>query len=151
MKTYMQMVAEYAAKVNEVFPWDVEDDIPGGKFLLLDVREPYEFAVMRLKDSINVPRGVLESACEWNYEETVPELVKSRGREVLVVCRSGHRSILACYVLQQLGYQYVYSLKTGLRGWFEYELDLINSSNELVDEATAESYFSSQVREDQLG
>jgi len=150
MKTYMQLVEEYAKQVNEVFPWDVENDIPGDKYLLLDIREPYEFSAMRLKDSMNVPRGVLETACEWNYEETVPELVKARDRHVLVVCRSGHRSVLACYMMQLLGFKQVYSLKTGLRGWFEYELDLINNSGEVVDEDTAEDYFSSHVTEEQL-
>ena len=40
---------------------------------------------MHIKNSFNVPRGVLETACEWNYEETVAQLVESRDKEIVVV------------------------------------------------------------------
>jgi rhodanese-related sulfurtransferase len=149
MKTYMQMVAEIAKNITEVFPWDVEgktDNYP----IILDIREPYEFEAMRIEGSINVPRGVLESACEWNYEETVPELVNARDVNVLVVCRSGHRSVLACDTMQKLGYENVASLKTGLRGWFEYELELVDNENSEVSEDDAEKYFESHVEPHQL-
>lgn len=151
MKTYMQLVEQMAENVQEVFPWDVEEDIPGKRFkLIIDIRESYEFTAMRIKDSINIPRGVIESACEWNYEETQPQLVNARDKNILIICRSGHRSILACHTMQLLGYENVYSLKTGLRGWFEYEMPLVNANNKIVDEDTAEDFFTSQVRTEQL-
>ncbi len=151
MKTYMQLVEEYAKNVQEVFPWDIENDIPGNRFeLVIDIREPYEFTTMRVKDSINIPRGVIESACEWNYEETEPKLVDARDKDVLVICRSGHRSILACHTMQLLGYKNVYSLKTGLRGWFEYEMPLVDDDDKIVNENIAEDFFASHVRTEQL-
>ena len=58
---------------------------------------------MHIKDSINVPRGILETACEYNFEETVPELVKARDKEIILVCRSGNRSVFAAEVMQQMG------------------------------------------------
>ena len=67
--------------------------------LVLDIREPYEFDFMLIDGSHNVPRGVLESACVWDYEEIIPELVTAREREIVVVCRSGHRSLLAAKIL----------------------------------------------------
>ncbi|RXM22291.1 rhodanese-like domain-containing protein, partial [Citrobacter sp. AAK_AS5] len=103
-------------------PWDLEERRAANTALLiLDVREPYEFYAMHIPGSINVPRGILESACEWDYEETVPELVTGRDREIVVVCRSGYRSILATHVMQVLGFTNVASLQTGLRGWKDYE------------------------------
>jgi rhodanese-related sulfurtransferase len=150
MMTYKQLVEEYASQIREIMPWDLEQmlasDAPP---LLLDVREPYEFQAMHIPGSVNVPRGILESACEYDYEETVPELVCSREREVVVVCRSGYRSVLAAYTMQLLGYSKVCSLKTGVRGWNEYEQPLVDDKEKPVDIDTADEYFTPRISEDQ--
>ena len=150
MKTFNQLVKEASKSVNEVFPWDISDRLNDQTMLIVDVREPYEFDAMHIAGSINVPRGILETACEYNYEETVPELVKARDQQVILVCRSGNRTIFAAEVMQQMGYQYVYSLKTGLRGWADNELPLIDKDDNPVDLDTAEEYFLPIVRPDQL-
>ncbi|OHC90089.1 MAG: sulfurtransferase, partial [Sideroxydans sp. RIFOXYB12_FULL_59_6] len=105
MKRYDDLVAESLVRVKEVTPWDFgrrynSGDVP----LLLDIREPAEFAALRIPGSINVPRGILEQSCEWDYDETVPELAKGRDREIVVICRSGKRSVLAADVMQQMGF-----------------------------------------------
>ena len=67
-------------------PWDLEEELGEvATQIVLDIREPYEFDCMHIDGSHNVPRGVLESACEWDYEETIPELVTAREREIVVV------------------------------------------------------------------
>jgi rhodanese-related sulfurtransferase len=148
VKTYKQMVSEVAKEVSELYPWDVEaKDNPD--MLTLDIREPYEFDAMHIEQSINVPRGILEQSCEWDYEETIPELVCCRQREIIVVCRSGYRSVLAAYTMQLMGYENVHSLKTGLRGWNDYELPLVDNNGKEVDMEAADEYFASKVREDQ--
>jgi rhodanese-related sulfurtransferase len=117
MKKYMDYVAEATEVVAEIMPWDLDEELgEDAAPLVLDIREPYEFDCMHIDGSHNVPRGVLESACEWDYEETIPELVTAREREIVVVCRSGHRSLLAAKILMEMGYANVRSLKTGLRG-----------------------------------
>jgi rhodanese-related sulfurtransferase len=108
-----------------------------------------EFDFLHIKGSINVPRGILESACEWDYEETEPELVQARKREVVVVCRSGHRSLLAAHSLLVLGYENVVSLRTGLRGWNDYEEPLVNNEGETVEPETADDFFTAKLRPDQ--
>jgi len=119
--------------------------------LILDIREPYEFDCMHIDGSSNVPRGVLESACEWDYEETIPELVNSRDRDIVIVCRSGHRSLLAGRTLKEMGFSNVRSLKTGLRGWNDYEMPMVRQDgDDPVIEANADKYFTPQVREDQF-
>lgn len=150
MKHYTDLVAECLSEVDELFPWDLEEklrDTPD--LLLVDVREPYEFAAMHIEGAINVPRGVLESACEWDYEETVPELAAGRQREIVVICRSGYRSVLAAHTMQRMGYKHVYSLKTGMRGWFEFEQPMIDADNNPVDEDTGEDYFTTRLRPEQ--
>lgn len=150
MKKFNDLVAESAKNVTEIFPWDLEERFEENPaLLLLDIREPYEFEAMHIKDSLNVPRGVLETACEWDYEETVPQLVEARDKEVIVACRSGNRSIFVCEVMQEMGYKNVASLKTGLRGWSDYEQALFNKDEKEVDEDTAIDYFTSNIREDQ--
>jgi len=109
--------------------------------LLVDIREPHEYDTMHVENSVNVPRGILEAATEWDYEETEPELVQARDRTVILICRSGHRTILAARNLELLGFKDVWSLKTGLRGWNEYELPLVGVAEEPIDIDTADAYF----------
>lgn len=151
MKRFMDLVEDALQKVEEIFPWDLEEIFQEGrKPLLLDIREPYEFKAMHIKGSINVPRGVLESACEYNYEETVPDLVESRNREIIVICRSGFRSVLGAYTMQLMGYQNVYSLKTGLRGWNDYEQPLVNENEEIVEPEKGDDYFTPTLTQEQV-
>lgn len=151
MKKFLQLVSDCLRDVRELMPWDLEERLQQNPDLLLvDVREPYEFDAMHIAGSMNVPRGILESACEWDYEETEPELVRARDREVIVVCRSGYRSVLAANSMLLLGYRDVASLKTGLRGWKDYEQPLVDRTGAAVDLDDADAYFTPKLRDDQL-
>lgn len=148
--TLNDMLSNCLGVVREIMPWDLVvrmQENPG--LLVLDVREPYEFDAMHIRGSLNVPRGILESACEWDFEETVPELVRAREREIVVVCRSGRRSVLAVAVMQQLGFKDAVSLRTGLRGWNDYEEPLVDPAGEVVDPDAADLFFTARVRVDQ--
>ena len=75
MKTYDELVNDCLTRVKELFPWDLIDEIETDKkILLIDVSEPAEFSRAHIPNSINVPRGILEAACEYDYDETVPAL-----------------------------------------------------------------------------
>jgi len=151
MKTYSQLIEECLNTVEEVFPWDLEEELQSeNKPLLLDIREPEEFNAMHVKDSVNVPRGILEQSCEWDFEETIPELVQARDKPIVLICRSGNRSVLAAYTMQQMGYENVKSLKTGLKGWTDYEQPLVDNNNQEIDIDDADEYFTSKVRPDQM-
>ena len=106
---------------------------------------------MHIENSLFVPRGVLESACEWGFDDTVPELVQAREREVVVICRSGNRSAFAAKTMQDLGYQNVKSLKTGVRGWNDFELPLIDKDGKEVDIDDADEFLASKVSAEQMG
>ena len=151
MKTFKGLIEEILPKIEEMFPWDLEERLQeNSDILLVDITEPREFNTVHIKNAINVPRGILEASCEWNYEDTVPELASAREREVVLICRSGNRSALAAHTMQLLGFKQVTSLKTGLRGWFDYELPLYDGEGNEVDEDTADAYFSKGPRPDQL-
>ena len=94
MKTFNELIADSLKNVDEIFPCDLEEKLESdNKPILLDVREPYEFEAMHIKGALNVPRGILETACEYDYEDTVPELVEARDKEIVVICRSGNRPL----------------------------------------------------------
>ena len=151
MKTFAQLVNEQLDAVQEVFPWDIEERLDKGDApMLLDIREESEFSAMRIAGSLNVPRGILESACEYDYEETVKELVEARDREIVIICRSGNRSVLAAVTMQMMGYNRVASLKTGLRGWNDYELQLVDAAGITVNIDQADEYFTTHLRPDQM-
>jgi rhodanese-related sulfurtransferase len=150
MKTYTQLVNDCLPQITELFPWDLSEELTQGKpLLLVDISEPYEYATVHIPDAINVPRGILETACEYDYEETVPELAAGRDRDIVLICRSGNRSALAAYTLQLMGFTKVRSLKTGLRGWNDYEQPLVDGAGNAVDIDDADDYFTTRLRPEQ--
>jgi len=150
MKTYDDLVNDCLPHIEEVFPWDLADEVTEKDGLLLvDINEPYEYARAHIPGAINVPRGILESACEYDYDETVPELAAGRERDLVIICRSGRRSALAAYTLKQMGFSKVRSLKTGLRGWNDDEYPLVDGEENPVDPDIAEDYLSTTLRPEQ--
>lgn len=144
--TYRDLVTQILPQISECFPWDIEDKLEAGEdILFLDVRENQEYDTMCIEDSLHVPRGILETAVEWDHEETEPELVQARDKQIVVVCRSGSRSVFAVYTLMQMGYQSVTSLKTGLRGWNEYDLPLVDMEGNLVNPELGDKYFANKL------
>jgi rhodanese-related sulfurtransferase len=150
MSSYDDLVAEALTRVKEIMPWDLSRTLAAGnKPMLLDVREPVEFALLHIPDSINVPRGVLEQSCEWDYDETVPELVAEREHEIVVICRSGKRSALAADIMQKMGFAKVASLKTGVRGWNDYEQTLVDANGDALDADAVDVLLAPRVRSEQ--
>ena len=151
MKTFKDLIDDVIPHISEMFPWDLEERMQEtSELLLIDITEPREYNTVHIQNSINVPRGVLEASCEWNFEDTLPELASGRDREIVIICRSGNRSALAAYTMQLMGFNNVTSLKTGLRGWFDYELPLYDADGNEVDEDEADAYFSKGPSPEQM-
>lgn len=150
MKSYDDLVADCLPHITEVFPWDLVEELAQNQDLLLvDVNEPADFDRAHIPNSICVPRGILESACDYDYDETVPVLAAGRDRNIVLICRSGKRSALAAYTLQQMGFTHVRSLKTGLRGWNDDENPVVDADGQMVDPDVAEDYFTTRLRPEQ--
>lgn len=141
------LLAQCQEYVAEIFPWDLKERMDqGSDVLLLDVREPNEYAQAHIAGSLHVPRGILEMACEEGYEDAVPQLVAAREREIVTVCRSGQRSLLAARSMQLLGYSAVASLKLGLRGWNDAELPLVDGGGKTLPVDVADGHLASHGR-----
>ncbi len=82
------------------------------KFLVLDVREPAEYAAGSLPGAVNIPRGVLEFKIEGH-----PVFQGRQEAEILVYCLTGGRSALAVESLQKLGWSHCASLDGGFSAW----------------------------------
>ncbi len=150
MKHYTDLLAECLPQVREIMPWDLVAQLrQPAPPLVLDVREPAEFAAAHIAGALHVPRGILESAADWDYDDTVPALAGGRARAIVVVCRSGNRSVLAAHTLQRMGFAQVVSLKTGVRGWNDYEQPLVDAAGRAVDIDAADALLASRVRPEQ--
>lgn len=102
-------------QMSEVSQLSVEalDTLPGDR-LVIDVREPVEFAAGHLPGSVNVPQAELAS-----HIDDLP-----RDRPVVTVCKSGARSFRSAQWLAQMGFEQVASLDGGVTAWADDGRDL---------------------------
>jgi rhodanese-related sulfurtransferase len=84
--------------------------------LVLDVREDSEYKSGHLLNAKLIPLGKLK--------ERVGELEKYKAQPIVVVCRSGQRSGMACGILGKLGFSEVYNLSGGVMAWQKQNLPL---------------------------
>ncbi len=68
--------------------------------VIIDVREPHEVDKSCLKNSINIPRGLLEMK--------VTEYCESADTPILLHCAAGGRAALSACTLQMMGYTNVH-------------------------------------------
>jgi rhodanese-related sulfurtransferase len=88
--------------------------------LILDVREPAEYAAGHLPGAFNIPRGVLEFRIG-----THPDFMDKQSAQIMIYCQSGGRSALATEALNKLGYNNAISMAGGYKAWTE-------SGNEVI-------------------
>lgn len=107
--TVVDLVREARARVSEI-PVEIAKTCIS-TMLVLDVREPGEFAAGHVPDAVNVPRGLLE------FQVDNHPLLKSRDADILVVCQGGNRAILAADTLAKMGFPHVTVLSGGYNAW----------------------------------
>jgi rhodanese-related sulfurtransferase len=81
----------------------------GERLTLVDVREPHEWAISDLPESVKIPLGSLP--------QRLAEL--PREAEIVVYCRTGGRSDNAVQFLRQRGYGKAVNLNGGINRWAE--------------------------------
>lgn len=121
MKSLKDYVDEALQTVHEVSPEEVLAIIESGEWMILDVREPDEYAEGHLPHAINIPRGFLEVRADLEHYKR-DERMQDRNQRILCYCGGGHRSALAARVLQEMGFQDAVSMREGWTGWNEREL-----------------------------
>ena len=76
--------------------------------VLLDVREPWEFATAHLPDSLLMPMGEVRSRA---YNELDPDA------HIVVLCHHGQRSLSVAMWLRREGFERAQSLAGGIEEW----------------------------------
>jgi len=79
----------------------------GDKFVLLDVREPFEWDICHIDHANLIPLGQLPSR--------MSEL--DSADEIVVHCKSGGRSAKAVRLLQEAGFAKLHNVEGGITAW----------------------------------
>jgi len=87
-----------------------------GSALIIDVREPGEYATGHIPGAINIPRGVIEFHI-WPF--IGPPEHPNLEAELYFYCGWGSRSVLAARSLQQLGLSRAVAVDMRLTDWLE--------------------------------
>lgn len=85
--------------------------------LLLDVREPAEYAAIHAANAKLIPLGEVSTRLQ--------EIEAYKDKPVAVICRSGHRSAQAVGILQKAGFTQVVNVQGGTRAWEQAGLEVI--------------------------
>lgn len=80
-----------------------------GRPVVIDVREPAEWAAGRIAGAVHIPIRELPRALD--------RLPEGRGTAIVVYCKAGHRSAMAMTILRMWGYTNVQSMLGGLDRW----------------------------------
>ena len=83
----------------------------GEKLNLIDCREPQEYAEFNIGAKL-IPLGQIQSM-------QIDELEDLRNEEVIIHCRSGQRSMMACMFLEQMGFTNTCNVTGGMNAWKE--------------------------------
>ncbi|HEX2608800.1 MAG TPA: rhodanese-like domain-containing protein, partial [Flavisolibacter sp.] len=76
---------------------------------LIDCREPHEYEEFNLGGKL-VPLGKIQTM-------QTEELDDLKDQEVIVYCRSGNRSTMACLVLDSMGFKDTVNVTGGVLAW----------------------------------
>ncbi len=83
----------------------------GEKLNLIDCREPYEYEEVNLGARL-IPLG--------NFQMMdLDEIENLKDEEVIIHCRSGKRSAMACTILDQMGFKNTVNVDGGILAWVE--------------------------------
>jgi rhodanese-related sulfurtransferase/glyoxylase-like metal-dependent hydrolase (beta-lactamase superfamily II) len=86
--------------------------------LLLDIRNPREWAVKHIAGSVNIPLNHLQ--------ERIGEIPRDRG--IAVHCAGGYRSSIAASILHQYGITHLIEMAGGLAAWEAAKLPVVSGT-----------------------
>lgn len=85
--------------------------------LLLDVREPAEYAAIHAPEAKLIPLGDVSSRLK--------EIEAYKDKPIAVMCRSGHRSAKAVALLRDAGFTQVSNVQGGIQAWEQAGLTVV--------------------------
>lgn len=79
------------------------------EMVIIDVREPNEYAFAHIPEAVNIPRGLIEFSI-WS-------IVPNKEKKIFVYCKTGARAALATKTLNEMGYKRAVAVATGGAAW----------------------------------
>lgn len=117
-KKLMDFIAEARQNVREMSVTELaEARANGADWLLVDVREPYEYEKGHVPESLLIPRGLLEGAADPNTPHRIEALYSAREKPVAVMCATGGRAAMSVQRLQDMGFTNVVNIAGGIKSW----------------------------------
>src|SRR5438477_6232105 len=111
-----EILSQIKSRIDEVDPAAAREQLSNGA-VLIDVREPEEWATGHIPGAKHVPKSYLES----RIEGAVPD----RSQHLILYCASGNRSAWAARTLiEDLGYEHVESMTGGITLWKDRGYDV---------------------------
>lgn len=108
-------------KIRDLSPVEVRVALEAHQILLIDVREPAEFAAERIHGALNFPLSTFDA-------EALP---KAGDKMIVFQCGSGKRSAMAVERAQASGHAIDSHMAGGIMAWKAMELPTIT-----IDQAT---------------
>lgn len=101
----------YSFSTREILNQDLKEALASYvNIFLLDVREPWEFEIAKLSNSVNIPLDQI-------FESHAALDKINKDQDLVVICHTGRRSMIACCWLRQYGFNNCFSLKGGIDSW----------------------------------
>jgi molybdopterin/thiamine biosynthesis adenylyltransferase/rhodanese-related sulfurtransferase len=113
-------------QVEEIEPFEAQQEIERGDVVLIDTREPHEYQEAHLENGKLVPPGLLA--------DEIAGAAPNKSARTILYCRSGNRSYKAAEQLQALGYEDVASMAGGILAWQEQGLPVVAASGMTADQ-----------------
>mgnify|MGYP003784204983 CR=1 FL=1 len=96
-----------SSKIKDLSPQAVKRAVEAGEILLIDVREPAEFAAERIHGALNFPLSTFDPRA----------LPKADDKQVVFSCGSGKRSAMAVEKAAKAGHAIDSHLAGGIMAW----------------------------------
>lgn len=100
MEKYQDIEAREFSKMSET---------ERNHYVLVDVRTDEEYQEGHIPGAIHIPHDQMED----RYHELTPY----KEQNILLICRSGRRSVIAANVLSKEGFHRLFNLKGGMLEW----------------------------------
>ena len=100
LKTIPEVIAQARQSLNTITAADAVVKCKAENGLIIDVREPAEFAEKAGKNTINIPRGMLEMKMLQMYPD--------ENLSIFIHCATGARATFAAEQLKRVGYKNVW-------------------------------------------
>ena len=111
------MATDTRASIEEIQPFEAQQEIEGGDVVLIDTREPHEYQEAHLEGGKLVPPGLLAD----EIEAAAPD----KSARTILYCRSGNRSASPPRSCRRSATTNVASMEGGIIAWQEQGLPVV--------------------------